>query len=190
MCSVHRKKMSTLQSLVHQQTSLASKGAVSQQDLLSSCLPHLSAEFREAADVTFEVEGGIHCSVHSQLLCVYSEALCGSLTALPDGDRVLRLKDCDARDLFNILESIYSRGRRVRSVDAAVSLTKLADSHSDAVLKAECDALLTACADRPCSILAPKVRSGALKEEYYELCRPTPRKQIRTSRRVINLELY
>ena len=148
--------MSTLQSLVHQQTSLAEKGAVSQQDLLSSCLSHLSTDFREAADVSLEVEDGIRCSVHSQLLCVYSEALCRSLTALPDDERVLRLKDCDARDLLNILESIYSRGRRVRSVDAAVSLTKLADTYNDGVLKAECDVLLTACADRPCSILAPK----------------------------------
>ena len=159
VCFVNRKTMSTLQSLVHQHTSLARKGANSQQDLLSSCLPQLSAEFREAADVSFEVEGGIRCSVHSQLLCLYSEALCRSLAALPDGERVLRLKDCDARDLFNILESIYSRGRRVRSVDAAVSLTKLADSHIDDILRAECDALLTGCADRPCSILAPKVCS-------------------------------
>ena len=156
---LHRYKMSvsTLQDLVHQRTDLPGKGADSQQDVLNACLPHLSADFKATADVLIEIDSGIRCSVHSQLLSNFSEALCHYLAVASSNEKVLRLKGCDARDLFNILESIYSRGRRVRSVDAAVSLTKLADNCSDSILKAECDALLTACADRPCSILAPKV---------------------------------
>lgn len=156
--------MSTLQRLVHKETSLASKGALSQQDVLGSCLPHLSPAFRDAADVLFEIDSGIRCPVHSQLLSVYSEALCSSLAALcadqgVHQQRVLRLEGCDARDLCNMLESFYSRCRRVRSVDGAVSLTKLAHNHNDTILKAECDEVLTLCADRPCSILFPKVCS-------------------------------
>ena len=89
--------------------------------------------------------------------------LCNSLRATSGNERVLILKGCDAKDLFNILDSIYSRGRRVKSVDAAASLAKLASVYGDGILKAECDALLAFCADRPCSILAPKARSSIVQ---------------------------
>lgn len=134
-------------------------GADSQQQYLSTCLPHLTSGFRKAADVVFELESNVRCPAHSQLLSAFSESLCHALLASPGGEKIVKLKGCDTRDLVNILDSIYSRGRRVKSVDAAVSLTKLANSFSDGTLKAECDAFLTSAADRPVSILAPKVYS-------------------------------
>ena len=44
-------------------------------------------------------------------------------------------------------------------MDAAVSLTKLASIFNDEQLKNECDAFLATFADRPCTILAPKVQT-------------------------------
>ena len=150
--------MSTLQGVIQQQKrSSQGEGAANPQDVLSSCLPHLTTEFKEAADVFFELDSSFRCPAHSQLLSSYSEALCRALRGSPGNERVISLKGCDARDLVNILESIYSRGSRVKSVDAAVSLTKLASIYSDASLKAECDNFLNSCADRPCSLLSPKV---------------------------------
>ena len=152
--------MSNLQGLLEQQSRHASvEGKESQQQYLSSCLPHLTSEFREAADAYLELDSSVRCPVHSQLLSAYSEALCRALTASTGAQKVLRLRGCDARDLVNILESIYSRGSRVKTVDAAVSLTKLADIFNDGTLRAECDAFLTRSADRPCSILAQRCAS-------------------------------
>ena len=141
------------------------EGKAKQHQYLSTCLPHLTSEFREAADAYLELDSSVRCPVHSQLLSAYSEALCRALTANTGEQKVLRLRGFDARDLVNILESIYSRGSRVKTVDAAVSLTKLADAFNDGTLRAECDAFLTRSADRPCSILAPQVCS------LHDLCR-------------------
>lgn len=143
------------------------KAQLAQHDIFSSCLPHLTTEFKETADVFFELDSSFRCPALSQLLSSYSEALCRALRGSPASEKVISLRGCDARDLVNILESIHSRGSRVKSVDAAVSLTKLASIFSDASLKAECDAFLNSCADRPCSLLGPKV---CLLRQIYTVC--------------------
>ena len=152
--------MSTLQSLLgHQEGSPSNHGTGSQEHYLQSCLPYLTSKFRESADVVFTLDDEFRCPAHSQLLSAYSEALCHAITATSEPEKVLRLASCDTRDLVNILDSIYTRGRKIKTVDAAVSLTKLASIFSDEQLKSECDAFLASFADRPCTILAPKVQS-------------------------------
>ena len=152
--------MSTLQSLLeHQEGSPSIHGTGSQEQYLQSCLPYLTSEFRESADVVLTLDDEFRCPAHSQLLSAYSEALCHALTASSEPEKNLRLASCDTRDLVNILDSIYTRGRKIKTVDAAVSLTKLASIFNDEQLKSECDAFLATFADRPCTILAPKVQS-------------------------------
>ena len=152
--------MSMLQSLLEQREVLPSiQGAGSQEHYLQQCLPYLTSEFRESADVVLTLDDDLHCPAHSQLLSAYSEALCHAMTASSEPNRIIRLANCDTRDLVNILDSIYTRGRRIKSVDAAVSLTKLASIFGDEHLRTECDAFLTSYADRPCTILAAKVHS-------------------------------
>lgn len=152
--------MSTLQSLVeHQEGSSSIHGTGSQEHYLQSCLPYLTSKFRESADVVLTLDDDFRCPAHSQLLSAYSEALCHAITASSEPENILRLASCDTRDLVNILDSIYTRGRKIKTVDAAVSLTKLASIFGDDQLKYECDAFLASFADRPCTILAPKVQS-------------------------------
>ena len=152
--------MSTLQSLLeHQEGSPSIHGTGSQEHFLQSCLPYLTSKFRDSADVVLTLDDEFRCPAHSQLLSAYSEALCQAITATSEPEKILRLASCDTRDLVNILDSIYTRGRKIKTVDAAVSLTKLASIFSDEQLRSECDAFLASFADRPCTILAPKVQS-------------------------------
>jgi hypothetical protein len=123
-----------------------------------------SSGFADTTDIDVVLDNGKQFPAHSHFLSAFSDELCGAIKHIKglenaEGRSYLKLANCDTRDALNFLESVYSRQRRIKSVDCAVSLTKVADNYHDGQLRRECDHYLSACAASTSSILYPKVHS-------------------------------
>lgn len=121
-----------------------------------------SRDFVDAADTRIVLDNDEMFPAHSQFLSAFSEKLGATIKETKSSDGVMHIKlpNCDARDAINFLACVYSRQKRINSVDCAVTITKIGDIFNDADLKKECDSYLSARALSPDSILLPKVMSN------------------------------
>lgn len=119
-----------------------------------------SAEFLSTADVSVLVdESSQELPAHSQFIASFSNVLARAVRELQKSSHKVKLSlhHCDTRDAVNFLSCIYTRNGRIKSLDCAVSLTKVASHFNDESLRGECDSYLAAHADAPDSFLLPRV---------------------------------